>query len=138
MDTKSGIFSNPNTNDPATTAALTHRLYSTPQLPAFSAPPKSASLTPLDEPKVQIIEADVSAALEQRITGFQKAQSEQIQSYLDLYNKRTAIPDHFLCVLHGWHCPPFESSYALLASLTERSRKTSGGFFLRWNGKESP
>ena len=139
MNTETEIFSNPKTNDPATTAVLTQRLYCTPEIeekqPIFTGPQKNIGIPPLEEHKKLGLATDICTALEQRVRGFQKAQNEMIQNYLELYNKRTAIPDHFFSVLHGWHFQPSDNFNTGLPMLTERSRKSSGGFFLRWNGK---
>lgn len=70
-------------------------------------------------------------ALEQRIRSFEEAQSEGMQAYLLQSERNPKSMENILCVLNGWNFHP--SSKPLL--FTEESRKSSGGHYLRWNGR---
>lgn len=89
------------------------------------------------------IDSTTSHDLEQRIQAFQSSQTELIQEYHNLSQQRSTLLDHCLYILQGWHFPQgtasasksfFETPFTSFL-LTEHSRQTSGGFFLRWNGK---
>lgn len=70
-------------------------------------------------------------ALEQRIRLFQNIQAEGMQAYLQQSYRRTKPLDNMLYVLNGWNFHP--AAKPLL--FTEESRKSSGGHYLRWNGR---
>lgn len=153
MNTGSDIFSSPKQQEAAAAESLTQRLYALTSTPA-SPPPNATTQKALEELKRLAIaesknetfttsiarEHDGSLELEQCIQSFQKSQSSLMQSYLELTQKRPKILDHALYILHGWNLPAQESSFASQLQfnpslLTEESRKSSGGHFIRWNGK---
>lgn len=68
--------------------------------------------------------------LEHRIIRFQSSQKEQLQSYLHQAKKQTRF-ENALYTLNGWS---FSSRKEPLL-LTEESRQSHGGHFLRWNGR---
>jgi tetratricopeptide (TPR) repeat protein len=78
-------------------------------------------------------------ALETSIQQLHAWQTKQIYHYMEQYKSSPPPPDHGLYVLHGWEEPATFSvagaNSPSLAMLTEDSRKASGGFYLRWNGK---
>lgn len=78
------------------------------------------------------------ASLEQRINGFQRGQVETLSRYIQSASSRLNVEDNFLLVLNGWDyrdsnsANHFSLTHDLLPS---HYRKTTGGFFVRWNGK---
>lgn len=88
------------------------------------------------------VDLDTEKALETRIQEFQQSQTKQIQSYIEESKRKRSMRDYFLHILNGWSSRGSRSedgqSEHKLASdilLMEQSRKISGGFFIRWNGK---
>ena len=74
--------------------------------------------------------------LERRIQAFQLGQAQMVRRYGDMYAKRIPPADHSLFVLQGWHRGQDNRSQECAPTMiTEKSRKSSGGYFLRWNGK---
>ncbi len=84
-------------------------------------------------------EQSTSSPLEESIQRFRKKHAEQIQEYLNQTKNRITLPDHHLYILNGWkfeqqfYKPFSEISNPTL--LTEASRKSLGGHYIRWNGK---
>jgi hypothetical protein len=82
-----------------------------------------------------------SSDLESRIEAFQSSQSKRLQEYLNYTNTRPQVADNALFVLSGWDknlpveidAPQQANTQGLI--LTEHTRKSSGGLFLRWNGQ---
>lgn len=70
-------------------------------------------------------------SLKKRIDLFQNSQMEKMQAYLKQGEQSLELKENALYVLNGWnlgtHAKPF--------LFTEESRKSSGGHYLRWNGK---
>lgn len=166
MNTEAEFFSAPRTSEGSAAETLTHRLYSTQgkdtdiaQITPLVPKESTAAFEELrrlanSDYKVEMpatskfmsnslgIDPYTSQALEHRIQTFQKAQSDLMQEYSDLFRKRSKIPDNAFYVLQGWdftHAGPFQNRNLFPSTtrhlLTEHSRSTSGGFFLRWNGK---
>lgn len=75
--------------------------------------------------------SNIAAILQQRMSSFQQAQTQMMNHYTERFVNRTPPADHSLFVLHGWN----QQKTTATSLLTERSRKSTGGFFLRWNGK---
>lgn len=152
MNIGSDIFSSPKQQESSTSEALTQRLYAL--NPTTATAPNTSTQKALEELKRLAIadtkneiptaniarEYDGGMELEQRIQSFQKSQSTLMQNYLELTQKRPKLLDNALYILSGWNVPPQESSLVAPLQfnpslLTEESRKSSGGHFLRWNGK---
>lgn len=160
MNTDSDIFSSPKSLESGNTQHLTERLYARRKegqeedpfagkalesnTLAFEELKRMASSGPMVEKEhfshfmaTELgIDLGVGEALEQRIKAFQSLQSELTNHYLQQGKSRTKNPDYCLYYLNGWprstsgkHVP-FDPFF-----LTEQSRRTSGGIFLRWNGK---
>lgn len=127
MNTDASVFSFPKSHDPATTAALTERLY-----PGPSEEPLFASITDVI-PK----QAEEENALAASLQSFKKSQSELLISYLQQSKQRQREQDHCLYILQGWNFIAEDESPASNVPylLTENLRKTTGGYFIRWNGK---
>lgn len=70
--------------------------------------------------------------LVESISTFQQHQQEAIADYRTSFLSRIQPFDSTLYALHGW-IPEFYNDQSL--SLTNRSRSTTGGYFIRWNGK---
>lgn len=76
-------------------------------------------------------ESDGNNPLEARIRQFQNSQAQYMQGYLQQPEKRVKLLDNLLYVLNGWNL----SSDSKQTLFTEESRKSSGGHYLRWNGR---
>lgn len=152
------VFTSLGSKDPTSTATLTQRLYSiktTQNLTASNfmiheqhtpkAALKMASIKEIEtfpknlqethtahNPSTHIFNQEESseAILEQSIGTFHKQQSERIAHYLEQYHARPALNNYCLYLLHGW-----SDTANRKFMLTEHSRKSSGGYYFRWNGK---
>lgn len=84
-------------------------------------------------------ESEQTESLEQSIKSFQKRQEAGITQYLEQLNRRTQSNDQCLYVLHGYPLSTNEISadnaLATELLLTQKDRRTSGGYYIRWNGK---
>lgn len=141
MNTDANLFSFPRSGNPAATAALTQRLYHPSDEPSFSGSDiKSEEHVPTSPYDMNFMNSENE--LEVSLESFHRAQSSFVDQYLDQYTKRSPLPDHCLYILHGWNeteqeqknnipNDPTYISFFLVDSL----RKTSGGYFLRWNQK---
>lgn len=76
-----------------------------------------------------------TAALEQRVISFELAQSQLISRYIETHQSRCSPADNALYILHGWANTREQADRLATGLITERSRRSSGGFFIRWNGK---
>ncbi|MBA3237128.1 MAG: hypothetical protein H0T62_02105 [Parachlamydiaceae bacterium] len=70
-------------------------------------------------------------ALKKRINLFQNTQLEQMQAYLKQGEQHLELLDNSLYILNGWNLAAPAKPFLF----TEESRKSSGGHYLRWNGK---
>jgi hypothetical protein len=160
MNTESDIFSSPKSLDSDSTQTLTKRLYShatdmlgqNPYINNSS----EANLTALEElkklaessnelelPALQTfisdeigVDSKASITLEKRMASFQLSQKELIKRYLKHFIPNALRPNFTLFYLNGWPSEfTEESSLPLPFMLTEQSRKSTGGIFIRWNGK---
>ena len=154
ISSQSICFTSLHSQDTDTTPRLTHRLYASfsenkSPFGYLTSPPKVASMmTPVEELK-KLANTFVDRApipshpipslnqeaigeeiLEHRIKTFHQQQRELISNYLDRFKTRPALKDQCLYLLHGWH-----DSHQRTRFLTGQSRKTTGGYYLRWNGK---
>lgn len=146
MQTDADIFSSPKSPDPKATQALTQRLYPDRGLDPYKLdqPKEEGALLELKKLLTQAnpsarpsgraakefgLENEAGDALEGCMKAFQIAQAERGRQYMEIQSKQE---DDCLYYLHGW---PAQNSVDAAAYLTERSRKTSGGIFLRWNSK---
>lgn len=158
LSSSTRVFTSLGSKDPTSTATLTQRLYSKKATQNLStsnfmlheqhtpkAAPKMASIKEIEtftdnlqkthaahNPSMHIFNQEESseAILEQSINTFHKQQSEQIAHYLEQYHARQALNSHCLYLLHGW-----SDTENRKLMLTEHSRKSSGGYYFRWNGK---
>lgn len=82
------------------------------------------------------INPDANLAIEQCIQSFQRHQNEVVGRYLRPSETPTPLTQNFLYVLNGWE---YEAQGTDLDEtkflLPEQYRKTSGGYYLRWNNK---
>lgn len=93
------------------------------------------------KPGKKVINGDTD--IEQAIDTFQEVQSRLIVDYFTKWKSRPPMPDHCLYVLQGWeeHLKTSKNLLgnafddAVLSLLTEDALKSSGGIFIRWNGK---
>ncbi len=69
--------------------------------------------------------------LEKRIQNFQNNQTKKMQAYLTNSFQKSFIAENLLCILNGWSFDPSEKPLLF----TEESRKSSGGHYLKWDGK---
>lgn len=76
---------------------------------------------------------NASQKLSEEIRLFTETQGQRVANYLELYRTRQPIHDYGLYVLQGWNHISTEVNSPML--LTEQSRDSSGGFYLRWDGK---
>jgi len=130
MNSESDIFSSPKSRETSTAQALTERLYPERQGkdPYIS---KNSAFEELQKlAMVSKTPEENSSALEQRIKSFQLSQADLMRHYVEQGKARVGKPDHMLYYLHGW--PKETCAYKML---TEQSRKTTGGIFIRWNGR---
>lgn len=142
MQTDADIFSSPKSPDPKATQALTERLYPRGSDPYKPDQPQEqdAALLELKRLLAQAkpsgraakefgLENEAGDALEGCMKAFQRSQAEKAREYMDAPSKQE---NDCLYYLHGW---PAQAPGTAATYLTEGSRKTSGGIFLRWNGK---
>jgi tetratricopeptide (TPR) repeat protein len=159
MNTDSDIFSSPKSQETGITHSLTERLYTrhkefAERDPFTGKTPEQNSLALEElkklaggssserEPFNQFIANELGIdlgtgqALEQRIKAFQLAQTDLISQYLLQGKSRFKNPDFCFYYLNGWqHLDNPKSQQADPFFLTEQSRRTNGGLFIRWNGK---
>lgn len=152
-----GFLSSLDTQPSASTEHLTHRLYAlkpfsaenipftqqnkrmhatlvNPTYPIETTIPSSKSLS-------KTIHGDIehSESLEQSIKIFQKRQEACIAQYLEQLKRRSHSNEQCLYVLHGY--PPstndisFDNALTTELLLSHKDRRTSGGYYIRWNGK---
>ncbi len=108
---------------------LKQRLYSCCAEEA-SAPCSDSAFTTVEE-LGKLCTEDGEDPLEKRITHFKREQADKLYQYLNKGKQSRAFPLSALYLLHGWNDHNPNRTWAL----TEHSRTTSGGFYLRWNGK---
>jgi hypothetical protein len=129
------FFSKRPDQEAALTNLLTDRLYPPPSVKSDISPTLEELLLEINkEMPLHKKESSLPAALSnhpltdkihQQVTRVQ----ERIQHYL---TKKNEHPKNMFWVLHGWDASILRNPYQFLS---EESRKTSGGYFLRWNGK---
>lgn len=146
MNAGAEMFSSTETPKTEERESLAQRLY------ALSRKPDAAPETPLsalrrlaEETPSLSRTSDASFAessgLAARIEAFQQLQSQRLQEYLNYTNTRPKVDDNALFVLNGWDknlsieldAPQQANTQGLI--FTEQTRKSTGGLFLRWNGK---
>lgn len=131
MQTQSDIFSSPKSQETETTRGLTERLYSDRPQDTVNDPFSNKAQHTFEELRKLLgaqspsIKTEVDSPLEKVIKNFQASQADKIAQYLQ--RKSVLQNDNCLYYLNGW------STADLF--LTEESRKSTGGIFLRWNGK---
>lgn len=146
MNSGSGIFSSTTPANVASNESLTERLYGFNDQP----PPQPSSTEQLkalhelrnlaiSEAKNEKIRSsltqpfDCNFALEERMLDFHKNHSEQIKNYLEFSHQRIKPQDESLYILNGWNLTDTSAPFPLL--LTEDSRKSHGGYYIRWAKK---
>lgn len=156
MNTESDIFSSPASG---TAQSLAHLYPGNPEFSEsdpYTGKPSKADLAAFEElrkqsqmTKLKDQDAKASfmpmewtgsygsgAALEERVQTFQRNQSLLTTAYLEQAKAREAQPDFCLYYLNGWLEPALKiHPMAKYRYLTEQSRESSGGMFIRWNGK---
>lgn len=145
MNTGSDIFSSPDTQQAHKQDTLTQRLYSLNKKTEETENTPLSALKRLAEERPTSFSSVESSngkkmGLEERIENFQTMQAQQLKTYLNYTNRRPIITDNALFVLNGWgehlslEVDTQEPSKAQGLFLTEETRKSTGGLFLRWNG----
>jgi hypothetical protein len=81
--------------------------------------------------KTFVHHSEPKKSLEDSIQEFSRKHHEHITNYLDLHKKQHACHNNCLYLLHGRSTNGFEKQPLLL----EKSRKTSGGYYIRWDNK---
>lgn len=85
------------------------------------------------------IPQDSSDSLETYIHQFQKKHAASINEYLEYTQKRKIPPSHDLLVLNGWNFDERAANPSMEiinpSLLTEDSRQSLGGHYIRWAGK---
>lgn len=71
---------------------------------------------------------DAGLSLEERIRQFQRRQVDDLSLYIQRAMQRPQVQDKQFFVLHGWKSEEERRSVC-------KSTATSGGYFVRWNGK---
>lgn len=160
MNTESDIFSSPKSIDSGSTQTLTKRLYShaTEMLEQnpYAINSSEANLSALEELKrltksSEALElstlqsfmtkemgrdSQADLILEKRIDSFHSIQKELIKKYLKRFSQNLSTLDSALFYLNGWPAGwPQENAFPIPLLLTEQSRMSTGGIFVRWNGK---
>lgn len=143
MRTGADIFSSPASHSPSQDS-LTQRLYALKNDPEKE---QESSLATLKKLAQELPEGDITDPyvnnheLEKRIEEFQERQSKRLKDYLQHTNQRMLATENALFILNGWDKSlPFEIDPQLSPNtqgliLTEQTRRSTGGVFLRWNGK---
>lgn len=154
MNPRADFFAPVENSETLSTEMLTNRLYTTSQSTTQPASSYYLAEKPVfgehasDYSSEQNIEHSVSLSkpkglsagkeiLEHSIKAFQHKQSEVVGQYLDRFKKRQKLHDHGLYVLQGWDERQQQSQHsgASRPLITDCSRNTSGGYYLRWNNK---
>lgn len=84
------------------------------------------------------VDLDTSETLEQKISTFRNDQMERLNDYIALSDERLDRPDHFCSLLNGWSYEENHnntSKEVISSYFRQAERKTTGGVFIRWNGK---
>ncbi len=155
MNTESDIFSSPKSVDNGLTQNLTKRLYShateaieqnlfqgsLPEANYFALEElKRLALSPEDMGPAETAMANDSGQaskldLEKRMASFQLVQKALVKKYTGQKTPGHNATDFSMYYLNGWPSHLSGTPYSLPLLLTESSRQTTGGIFLRWNGK---
>jgi len=159
MNTDSDIFSSPKSQEAGITQSLTERLYTRhkdfPERDPFTGKTPESNSSALEELKKLAgssistekepfnrfmaaelgIDQGTGEALEQRIKSFQLSQAELTSQYLQQAKTRHRNPDYCLYYLNGWQHADVKNQNMTPFFLTEQSRRSTGGIFIRWNGK---
>ncbi len=79
------------------------------------------------------VDMETGQSLESRIKRYQRSQVEAMSEYVESALKKSRSNERFLTVLHGWN---YEREDLLTQQLLPSGyRHTTGGYFIRWNGK---
>lgn len=147
MNVGTDIFSSPGSTQNMDQDSLTQRLYSISKnhsMEPGETPLKHLKRLAEEEPLSKTLSRNLNIGnedIDKRIEAFNDLQAKRLQEYLNYTKKRTAIADNMLFVLNGWdknlplelNSPHEANTHGLI--LTEQTRKSNGGFFLRWNGQ---
>lgn len=145
MHTPPGFLSSP---DSKATDQLTNRLYTLKDIAAASSPFARSEKEPLPDSNHPthegfMIDTTVSTchgteqteSLEQSIKSYQKRQEAATSQYLEQLKRRPLSNDYCMHVLHGYPPCSNQDSISTELLLTDKERRTSGGYYIRWNGK---
>lgn len=154
MNTDTSLCTYSSTSSPGARSILIQRLY-----PAHEKTSASASSSPAIALKTntQITHLEDKTAAEHAahvkcsgsgheldlvIEKFYEFQSRYLYDYLQHWKNRAVLPDHCLYAFHGWGKQPDviqdlprTASDAMPFFFAEKSRKATGGFYIRWNNK---
>ena len=159
MNTEADIFSSPKSTDTGSTQKLTKRLYShaadlLEQNP-YANGQAEVNFSALEELKklaessldiespsknfmAEGLGSDLKAgfSLAKKITSFEATQKEHVGRYLKENSANRNRQDFALFYLNGWPSGLSDkNAFPLPILLTEQTRKSRGGIFIRWNGK---
>lgn len=124
------FFSPTKTEDLSGTDSLKQRLYA--DYCDESGPiPCAAPFTTVEELKKLACSDHAGDPLAERIHHFERSHHQKLLRYFHHQKQRTPIPDNSLHILQGWHDSALDQKWALSIN----SRETTGGYFLRWQGK---
>lgn len=156
MHTPSGFITSVESQPSETTDLLTQRLYAPSPYLNKNTPFSRSGSSPIDtddythtSPTIDVHhqpsstsskeESPLTESLETAIKSFQKRQEACVAHYLDQLKRRPHRNDHALYVLHGYpshaHDLPPDHSLTTELLLAGKERSTSGGYYIRWNGK---
>jgi len=152
MNTYSDIFSSASATEELPENNLTERLYEFPeeeQAPSSAQNNESEDVNdacekenelPLQAKTTLTMCEDAKSCqnLEIAIETFQKMEASLINSYLARLDNRKSLPSRYLCTLNGWDFANANNSLKNSITpqlLTEESRKSRGGHYVRWNNK---
>jgi hypothetical protein len=88
------------------------------------------------------VDISSDSSLEMRIKAFKKRHARLMTQYVEQSSKRTHFDDHFMYILNGWDYGQagtmnnkISGMPTIDGSILEESKGTSGGYYVRWNGK---
>lgn len=145
MHTPQGFLTSLDNQTNGATEQLTDRLYSLKQYAENHSPFTRTleQVSYLEQPSSEQIDllghSEQADSLEQSIKSFQKRHEAGIAQYLEQLKSRPISKDYCLHILHGYpSATNLNTSEATLTAellLADKELRTSGGYYIRWNGK---
>lgn len=143
-----GFLASPEEKSTEATATLTQRLYKTNlsgedkfqfskslhelQRLSRANPTQSPLPTTFIPQKSAVIMSDCKKSLEENIRKFSQQHHERLTRYLEQYKSKPSQHNNCLYLLHGSDDRSMKDFQSLLL---EKTRKMTGGYYLRWNNK---